>query len=219
MKNAGGPIFVLTDDDRTETVNELTGQPLTDDDGPVLKIDANTVIESFAAGTEAWYQIWNATPLLTQLSGLNALVNGYLGKSYVHNYNGAYQMNVIAVLIPDPGSVLSASSGDPINIYGKVEKANANGTTDILQMNNPLANTLKTIETIGFVSGNQYAFMDFESSLSTNMPDGKGGAISIGDYTKSTDMLGILMSARKLGAAGAPYFAVILGNFGVAPQA
>ena len=50
MKNAGGPLFILCDANRTtETVP-----------GPVLNIDSESELESYAAGTEAWYQMYNA---------------------------------------------------------------------------------------------------------------------------------------------------------------
>lgn len=204
MKNAGGPLFIMCDANRTDTPEAG------DAAGPVLNVDNNSVMESWATGSEAWYQIWNAHGLFSQLQGMGTMLKYHpsIGKGILHNVNGAGQVNIIAVIIPEPGSIMNPSQEliGKINIYGKIVR---NGEEEF-SMNNPFAQAIKSFGSVLFTSGNQFAYMDTESSVALlNTNPLASGAPS--DFSKSSDWLSITMSAAA--KAGYPYFSAIIGNF------
>lgn len=218
LKNAGGPLFIMCDGERTET-------GLQDTDGPVLTIDDKTVLESFATGTEAWYDIWDAGALLNNLKAMSGALesNDKIGKGFVHEYNEVQQINIIAAMLPTPGTIMSPAS-PPINAYGMVNRIHNKGTAEqkieSFAMNDMFVSAVKAANTVCFNSGNQYAFV---SGVDTQT--GAISAVSLlsdlnpyapSDFVNSSsDWLQVTMSVNA--AAGVPYFSAIIGNFGVAP--
>ncbi len=220
MENAGGPLFILCDAERKpgETGAE-----------PQIKIDKASKLESYAAGTEAWYKIFNATALFTQFKNMNKLANGYLEKNFVHMKNGAEQINLIAVIIPTPETIISTRDNDKlIEIKGKVTRGDevfdiSNSAVGVVKK---LGKILNATDSVAFVSGGQYAFMDTATSIA---PISDLAALAPmyeeykhileqlqsvpGNFNNSSDWLGVTMSASPLGYTNAPYFSVIIGNF------
>ncbi len=201
MKNAGGPLFILCDADRTtETVP-----------GPVLKIDNESDLESYAAGTEAWYKMYDAQILLNMLKADVSQMLSPLGKTFVHTVNSVDQINIIAAMIPTPTSIFS-SHDTPINIKGKLIR----NETELFDMESQyITNVTKPSNTIGFLSGNQFAFYAgangvLELDLTTGSPKAPTDFAA-----NSTDMLTLVMSAQLAspGLANAPYFGVVLGDY------
>ncbi len=223
MKNAGGPIFILCDGER-----ELAKA---DEDPalPVLKIDDKSILESYAAGTEAWYSIYDATALFTQLKNMNAMftnmkamfkaVNPQLealacNKTFVHNVNGAEQINLIAVNIPNPEAIMTPRNADDLLLVkGRIERADI----EVIDINASPVEVVKSLGSVAFTSGNQFAFMPTTTSIAPFMAlayQGVPGADQVpSNFNNSSDWLSVTMSASSLGATNAPYFNVIISDF------
>ena len=219
MKNAGGPLFILCDAERA--VGDNTS-PV-----PVINVDDKSILESYAAGTEAWYNIFDATLLFNQFKGMNQLFMNMqqlyalqgiptalaCNKTFVHQVNGAEQINLIAVVIPTPETITSARSNDDlISIKGRVTRG-----TDVFDICDPVVEVVKGLGSVSFVSNGQYAFMPSTESIApfsalANM--GVPTAENVpGNFNESSDWLAVTMSAASLGVSNAPYFNVIIGNF------
>ena len=233
LKNAGGPIFILNDSNRAP--GETWAKPR-------IKIDTVSVVESYAAGTEAWYKINNATALFTQLKNMNGLFMNMksfyqaqsteqmdltafaCNKTFVHSVKGAEQINIIAVVIPEPDSIMTSRSDDDlVKIEGVVSRGE-----EVFDINDMPIEVIKTLGSAAFVSGGQYAFMPTATSIAPafglaalaedpnysaylqvlsamqNVP---------GNFNNSSDWLSITMSASSLGVSNAPYFSIIIGDF------
>ncbi len=218
MKNAGGPLFILCDAERKPTETNIAE--------PQIKIDEASELESFAAGTEAWYKIFNATALFAHFKNWNGYLKDISGKSYVQMKNGAEQINLIAVIIPTPETIMSSRSNDNlIKIKGKVTRGD-----EEFNISDTVVEIIKTLGANGstaFVSGGQYAFMPSETQvapfagLALKLPVNTFASYGIDDISKvpgdfansSSDWLGVTMSAAPLGVTNAPYFSVIIGDF------
>lgn len=203
IKNAGGPLFILCDSNRPIT------EPATDKNMPVINIDDKSVLSSYASGTEAWYVMNNASLLFTNLkSNLNNALKTLTNKSFVHNINGAEQINLIAVVIPNAED-LSSSLTPQVNIYGKVIRNN-----EVFDLNDKVTNIVKQIGSVCFNSNNQYAFMASDtlampiSALSTINPLLANAPCNFND---SSNLLSITMSVSPKN--NTPYFSVIVGDF------
>ena len=229
MKNAGGPLFILTDSDRE--VSE--GVPANgDNDGPVLNVDGKSILESYATGQESWYRMYNAQALFTQLNGMSTLMkaNQGINKAFFHKRSvvGSTEpqemANVIAVIIPNPGSIM-ATPNEPINIYGKIVRTRETGEVENYAMNeDAIMQIAKGIGTVLFNSANQYAFMPSMTEIAlgaglkmipglSQMIPGLSEMDIPCDFTKSSDWLTITLSAAALGFPEAPYFSVLIGDF------
>ena len=201
MKNAGGPLFLLVDADRTSTDTSK---------GCVLNIDNESQLESFAAGTESWYQMYDAAPLLDSLKALNTILYGTYGKTYVHKVNSVDQINIIAAIIPNPDSIFTSPT-NPINIKGKVVR----GGVEEFDMESLYAQGIKQYKSVGFISGNRLSLVTDPTSFAITDPMGTG-------YSKETtsDMLGVILSAAlaEKSLTNAPYFGVVLGDYLIQKQ-
>lgn len=233
LKNAGGPLFILTDADRLAS-------DTSDIPGPILNVDKDSVLESFASGQEAWYQMYDATPLLTMLKGnLNNIFNGATNKTFVHNVNSAEQINIIAVMIPDPESIFTNPT-NPLNIKSTVNIEKANGDIETYDMNDPMANLVKYLNSVGFVSNGNYAFISdpntfaiqkwpgaaaYDTYFVPTLPEPaqqlltseKLGLTDIppSDFANSSEFLTLVLSAKlaEQSLTNAPYFGVLLGDY------
>ncbi len=221
LKNAGGPLFILVDSDRK--IADTTSPY------PVLNVDDKSEFESYAAGTEAWYTIFNATALFSQFKEMNNLFMNMgqiyasqgiptalaCNKTFVHKVKDAEQINLIAVVIPNTDSILTARSNDDlVSIKGVVARG-----TDVFDISDSAVSAIKSISSVGFVSNGQYLFMPSTTSiapvfaLAQKAPAFAGLATVPGNFNESSNWLSVTMSASSLGVSNAPYFSVIIGNF------
>jgi hypothetical protein len=221
LKNAGGPLFLLVDSDRKVTDNT---SPY-----PVLNIDEKSELESYAAGTEAWYTIFNATALFAQFKNMNNLFMnmGQLyaaqgiptalacKKTFVHNVKEAEQINLIAVVLPNTDSILTARSNDDlVSIKGQVSRGD-----ELFDIADQATSVIKSLGSVCFTSGGQYLFMPTDKSiapvlaLAQQAPAFAGLATVPGNFNESSNWLSVTMSAASLGVSNAPYFNVIIGDF------
>ncbi len=114
MEDAGGPVFILCDGDRTKAA-------ASDNEGPQLVTDTASRLKSEAAGTESWYKLNDASVLFTAIQQLNEHAQNDLGISYVSKY-GADLVNVVALLVPEPSSIRTAKSDGRILPYGSAQR-------------------------------------------------------------------------------------------------
>ena len=79
-----------------------------------------------------------------------------------------------------------------------------------------VTNVVKPNNTIGFLSGNEFAFMggDLANPSLLGLDTGTPGQ-PVGFATKSSDMLTLVLSAKLAESAltNAPYFGVVLGDY------
>ena len=214
MENAGGPLFLMFDGDRDANDAPANG----DDGGPVLKVDDKSRLASYATGEESWYQMYKAQPLLEGLKTMNAglalpLPDG-MGKTFVHEKEisateTAPMFNVIAALIPDAGSIITPPSDVTINIYGKFvrEFSDPEKADEVIALNCGAAQIAKQ-GTVAFMSGNA-AYLQGVGFKTLDGADDPYMTFA----TSSSDMLAVLMSASLVGYPGAPYFAIIVGDY------
>ena len=221
IKNAGGPLFIAVDDDRktTDTTSAY----------PMLNIDDKSVLESYAAGTESWYTIFNANALFTQFKAMNNLFMNMTtlytaqqiptkyacNKTFVHKVKGVEQINLVAVVIPNTGSILTARGDDDlVSIKGQVSIGE-----EMFDISDPVISTVKALKSVAFCSNGQYLFMPTTTSLAPVFTLASQSSVLAqlatvpGDFNNSSNWLSITMSASSLGVTNAPYFNVIVGDF------
>ena len=222
MENAGGPLFLLVDGTRLANEKPAEGD---DSNIPVLKIDDKSKLESYAAGTEAWYSMNNATLLVNMLkSNLNNAIKTITQKSYVNVVNGVEQINLIAVMIPVPGEIMKTpdDANNPVEIYGKVIRNAGLDNEEVFDINDTVLKMIKGIGSAGFVSGGQYAFMADSSNAALGaglgmIPSPYGGMLFPGaeatpsNFAISSDWISVTMSADA--SKKMPYFSAIIGDF------
>lgn len=214
LKRAGGPLFIMMDGDRTDGTTD-------DTKGPKLTVDAKSKLEAYATGNENWYAQYNAQPLIMGIKSMNPLFAGYFNKT-MFDSTSTY-INVIAIIIPDPASIMNPSS-DNISICGYYSQLDENNNViSTYAMNNPVMTALRaqSIRSYVFQSGNNFAIAGTSSGqpvlLNANgielqqdyAQNGANSTIAQWRAT-STNTLCIYMSA-SLEMARFPYFGVILG--------
>lgn len=228
MRDAGGPIFILCDSDRTGACN--------DGDGPRLYVDDKSVLVSDASGSEPWYDLNNAKLLFTQLKNtgdnqdgtygiLKAIHEGTQREPMHKDSKGTELFNVIAVLIPEPDNLMGRSANDP-KLYpsGIIRRGTEGNYTDdyspsyrpgqsmILQMAGMDPDKLYETNAPMFISGTEkaiyiangafpflYVTKDNVASTTSSTVDFK---------TRGTDWLFITMRATVNDAR----FGILLGN-------
>ena len=219
LKNAGGPLFIVVDGNRSVTD---TTSPY-----PVLNVDEKSVLESYAAGTESWYTIFNATALFTKFKDMNNLFKNMTAlyqaqgiptqfacdKSFVHKVKEAEQINLIAVVIPNTDTILTARSNDDlISIKGQVRRGN-----EVFDIDDVPTNVVKSLGSVAFSSNGQYLFMPSSTTIAPVFALASQGLTNLatvpGDFNNSSNWLSVTMSAASLGVSNAPYFNVIIADF------
>ena len=180
LKNAGGPIFVAVDGDRTTatapTENDLNKVKASyekynfgvenadfDDCGPSIIVDELSELESHVTAQSAWFVENGAEGAIGMISLLNGLLYTNTQKSFMSNDGQNDVFNLIAVIIPETGSIFKANEN--INIFGKLSRKKANGEIETFQMNSNMLKLIKTMNSVGFTSNGQYAFMTGTTSL------------------------------------------------------
>ncbi len=126
LKDAGGPIFLLCDGNRTGAAHDLPTSGTDTDQGPSLTYDKASQIQSLAAGNEPWYVLNHAEALFTQIKaqqGLFGIAYNYLGLNYIQkNSNNVEQVNVVAAVLCEPGDLMSDCSNAMINTSGLITR-------------------------------------------------------------------------------------------------
>ncbi len=132
LVGAGGPLFILCDGTRNDSTDKAN---TTDDGGPSLDVDTASRLEAYATGGESWFAANNATALVTQVKGLDAVINK-LGKTirYVKSGDGvapwsgktesSEYINIIAAIICDPGNLMRGDNNNLVDIRGTYKRGN-----------------------------------------------------------------------------------------------
>lgn len=141
---AGGPIFIMSNG------SSVFGTP-DDESGSHLILDDKSIVESWAAGLEPWYQLNKASALFTMVKGdLRSLFKA-LGRDYVNVVNDDEEglgelVNIMAVVVPDPSDITSSYTSDDKmpQVIGTIVRNNADATVEKYVMNPafPSADTL-----------------------------------------------------------------------------
>ena len=91
LKRAGGPAMILQHVDPNKSDCYTCGN----NSIPNVVVDENTTIESYVAGTEAWFRKLGLDKIAAQIMGLNATFGS--NGSFVKTENGVNKMNIIAI--------------------------------------------------------------------------------------------------------------------------
>ncbi|MCM1289743.1 MAG: bacterial Ig-like domain-containing protein [Corallococcus sp.] len=220
LKGAGGPLMIVVDGER-----KIDRYDPTDDYSKrkcSVTVDDKSVLEAYAAGTESWYSIFNAQLLFNKIKDMDQLLQGYVRLTMQHNNaeGGAEKLlNLIAVICPEPGDIMSAAKDDANRLWIKGDFIRDNGSSqETYSMEDPVYwgetagaagvnGGLKAYNTVLFKSGSAYAYMNTTTSLAD--PTGA----SFAAWANPSDLMCIYMNAGS-GNAGSkyPYFGVILGG-------
>lgn len=189
MKEAGGPLFILVDGNRTSATE--------DEKGPNITVDDKSVLESYCTGDEDWYAQYGAGALISTVQSFDGMLIN-TPKTILKSSDGKNRINVIAAIIPGTDTILE--SNPDIDTHGFFRKVDDKGS--ILadyRMHNAYLNNVKALGAVVLQSGNN-----------TLIYDGTGDYLNgsgIQDPTFSADTLCIYMQAAKT----FPYFGVVLG--------
>ncbi len=116
LVGSGGPLFILTDADHDDVPS--TNPNTSDEGGPSITVDTKSVLQAFATGQESWYKMYSATPLFENITGaINGALQTYVGKTLTFGNpdnpgGGNSYVNVISVMICEPGSLLTGKALD-----------------------------------------------------------------------------------------------------------
>ena len=189
MKEAGGPLFILVDGNRTSATE--------DEKGPNITVDDKSVLESYCTGDEDWYAQYGAGALISTVQSFDGMLIN-TPKTILKSSDGKNRINVIAAIIPGTDTILESNPN--IDTHGFFRKVDDKGS--ILadyRMHNAYLNNVKALGAVVLQSGNN-----------TLIYDGTGDYLNgsgIQDPTFSADTLCIYMQAAKT----FPYFGVVLG--------
>ena len=116
-------------------------------------------------------------------------------------------------MIPDPGAIFE-NHNPPLNIYGKVIRDGE----EIFDMQSNEVALVKTLNSVGFLSGNTFAFrtQDPNIPLASSVDFTNGKLTPALEFMNSnSDILTLILSAKLAndGLANAPYFGVVLGDY------
>ena len=94
-------------------------------------VDSDSALESLAAGNESWYKLNKVDAMFGQIkggsgNGLCDAARGYLGRETIVKKDNIDFINVIAVIIPEPGSLATKASqySGSITTSGQVKVGN-----------------------------------------------------------------------------------------------
>ena len=185
MKEAGGPLFILVDGNRTSATE--------DEKGPNITVDDKSVLESYCTGDEDWYAQYGAGALISTIQSLDGLLLS-TPKTILKSSDGKNRINVIAAIIPGTDTILESNPN--IDTHGYFRKADDKGNVLAdYRMHNDYLNSVKALGAVVLQSGINTLIYDYL----------KGSGIK--DPTFSADTLCIYMQAAKT----CPYFGVVLG--------
>ena len=189
MKEAGGPLFILVDGNRTSTTE--------DEKGPNITVDDKSVLESYCTGYEDWYAQYGAGALVSTIQSFDGMLLS-TPKTILKSSDGKSRINVIAAIIPGTDTILE--SNPDIDTHGFFRKVDDKGNVMAdYRMHNDYLNSVKALGAVVLQSG-----------MNTLIYDGTGDYLKgsgIKDPTFSADTLCIYMQAAKT----FPYFGVVLG--------
>ena len=189
MKEAGGPLFILVDGNRTSATE--------DEKGPNITVDDKSVLESYCTGDEDWYAQYGAGALVSTIQSFDGMLLS-TPKTILKSSDGKSRINVIAAIIPGTDTILE--SNPDIDTHGFFRKVDDKGNVMAdYRMHNDYLNSVKALGAVVLQSG-----------MNTLIYDGTGDYLKgsgIKDPTFSADTLCIYMQAAKT----CPYFGVVLG--------
>lgn len=189
MKEAGGPLFILVDGNRTSATE--------DEKGPNITVDDKSVLESYCTGDEDWYAQYGAGALVSTIQSFDGMLLS-TPKTILKSSDGKSRINVIAAIIPGTDTILE--SNPDIDTHGFFRKVDDKGNVMAdYRMHNDYLNSVKALGAVVLQSG-----------MNTLIYDGTGDYLKgsgIKDPTFSADTLCIYMQAAKT----FPYFGVVLG--------
>jgi len=213
LQNAGGPLFIMMDGNRTDGTTD-------DSKGPNILVDSKSKLESYATGTENWFVQNNAQALVMSLQTMDPLFTNYFSKTILTTKSNKSYINVIAAIIPDPADIFNPSV-DNIEICGSYTQYNEDATDIVASyaMHNPVLQVVKQlpVKTLVFQSGNNFAILGQNVLLNTNnvelsqdyLENGTNSTIAQWRST-ATNTLGIYMTADPT-SSRLPYFGVVIG--------
>ncbi len=244
LENAGGPIFVCVDGSRLKSeaptddnVNKLK-ETFTkyginvdvdkDSCGPTIIVDSKSKIESIVTAKSTWFVENGADSAVGMISGLNILLstNSEIKKSFM-NSDTIDTMNFIGVIVPSTEKIFESNLD--LEIFGKITRINENGTTETYQMNDSMSTLVKTMNSVGFVSNGQYAFMKNATTIQSYQGkamtdaylqslDQPAPALATmfncpeagSNFANSSDWLGVLFRGNM---KDTPYIMAVFGDF------
>lgn len=103
MKDAGGPIIIM------QTITLGTER------STVLTVDDESQMESWVTGNEAWFQInmGGSASVVSQLLQMATAVDYVGGTHYMRRNGDMQQANLVAIVIPDAGDVMTNQHAIP----------------------------------------------------------------------------------------------------------
>ncbi len=199
LKRAGGPAMILQHIDPNKSDCYTCGT----NSIPNVVVDEKTIIESYVAGTEAWFVKLGLTDIAANIKKLNATFGN--NGSFVKTENGVDKMNIIAINMTN-GMGLGGQGAQGKVVVGSKEVVNLmkneNADTNlILNVTENKAPVFKTAEgglgyivspdNVNFLLQNFYAENDYIETVATGNQQlylkslnnaQKEAALSAGDY-------------------------------------
>lgn len=170
MRDAGGPLFLLVDGGKRE-------DDLPDTTGATLDCDENSVMSSYATGTESWYAQYNAGAAITQIKTLDMLLASTTGATlqFVKEADGTMRpikaselqkmasgtpvttyINITTLMIPQQDNIFGSDVPGGWEICGKTTTRGENNVNEFAMHNAVLEMFRPTTMPI-LQSGNNYA--------------------------------------------------------------
>lgn len=216
LADFGGPVFIISDGDRVKG---------NDSPAPTVTLDKESYAEAYATGTEPWYAALDSSvPLMFgMLKMVDMQLQANAGLTFFHtDSNNNSRADVIAIMIPETGSVFSDQSSKPddekIEIKGSYTHVKSDSVTVNATMSDQVFQTIRTVaDTLIISSGPNYAYVSSQSQTGVELslprhPDSSNPINQISWDTwklAHTDTLTIWMQAQT---GASPYIGVVVGN-------
>lgn len=170
MRDAGGPLFLLVDGGARD-------DNMPDTIGAILECDENSVLSSYATGTESWYSQYNAGGAVAQIKMLDMLLAASTGATlqFVKESDGTMRplkaselqkmakgeaittyINLTTLMIPEQDSIFSSDVPGGWEICGKTVTKGEGNENEFL-MHNTVLETFRPTTMPILQSGNNYA--------------------------------------------------------------
>lgn len=213
LADFGGPAFIINDGDRRGgDVSETA---------PSVTLDKDSYAEAYAAGTEPWYAALDSK--VTLMFGLLQLVDMQLkqqaGLTFFHNNGTGNRANVIAIMIPETGSVFPDQSAVEykIKIQGSYTHVKDNFTVTASMTDSIFNQIIMAQDTIIISNGSNYAYV---SNVAGDISTGQVSGVTLdpcsafgGSWNSwkmnSTDTLTVWLQANT---GKSPYIGVVIGD-------
>lgn len=223
LKDAGGPLMIVVDGNRTKAGYD--SQSDYNKRKCSVNVDDKSVLIADAAGTESWYSIYSAGPLLNYLKTVDEGLQKQCKVTIQHpneKDDKIMMLNIIAVLCPEPGDIMTSAKNADERIWIKGDFIR-NGT-ETYSMEDPvywgttpgvagIGGGLKAQDTMIFKCGNANAFVTSLSPVQLATLSATGPSADFSAWTNHSDLMCVYLNVNTLlGTQYAPYFGVILGS-------